>query len=338
MKRIDQSQRLLTGGGIETYLLFIQNLELREFCGFELYMQPEELRRAEEAFLRPTADAALESGCDLLVDAMTWRAQTDYLRALGYDDALLETINQDAVRWVRGFIERWRSSNPGAQETTLFVSGDVGPRGDGYRVEGEIPIEAALAYHKRQIDALASAGADVIAALTMTNVNESIAIVRAARESGLPCIVSPTVETDGRTPEGISLGSFIERVDAATEAAPLFYMVNCAHPSHLDATLRSAKQRKEGWLDRFEGLRANASCKSHEELDNSTEIDRGDPAALASELVGLSKEYGLRLLGGCCGTDSEHIRAIAERLCGEGAFPDQRPESRLDRSIEGRVR
>lgn len=87
-------------------------------------------------------------------------------------------------------------------------------------------------------------------------------------------------------------------------------MANCVHPVHIEPVLAAAANRGAAWLSRFRGLRANASTKSHAELDNSTELDRGDPADLAARVAALRKTYGLSIVGGCCGTDAEHVRAI----------------------------
>jgi S-methylmethionine-dependent homocysteine/selenocysteine methylase len=145
----------------------------------------------------------------------------------------------------------------------------------------------------------------------MTSASEATGVVRAARAEGLPIVVSSTVETDGALPGGAALGEFINAVDAETESYPLFYMVNCAHPSHLESTLAAAQRNQESWLRRFKGLRANASTKSHEELDNSTELDAGDAADLATRLADMQRQFDLSVLGGCCGTDATHIHAIA---------------------------
>lgn len=171
--------------------------------------------------------------------------------------------------------------------------------------------EAARDYHRLQIEVLARAGVDLVCAYTMTSVAESIGIVLAARDAGLPIVVSPTIETDGTLPDGSPLGEFVERVDEATGGTPLTYMVNCAHPTHLAPTLARARAAGEGWLTRFGGLRANSSRKSHAELDESTELDRGDPRELGREIAELQRAYDLRVVGGCCGTDAEHVAEIA---------------------------
>ena len=134
-----------------------------------------------------------------------------------------------------------------------------------------------------------------------------------AQDHGLPLVVSPTVETDGKLSDGSDLGRFIGRVDESTDGYPLFYMVNCAHPTHLEPALRAAREDGAPWLGRFKGLRANASNKSHEELDESTELDAGDSRDLADRMAALQERFGMSLLGGCCGTDSLHIGEIAAR-------------------------
>ena len=161
---------------------------------------------------------------------------------------------------------------------------------------------------------LARAGVDLLCAYTMTSVAESIGIVLASRDAGLPIVVSPTVETDGTLPDGSPLGAFVARVDEATGGAPLTYMVNCAHPTHVAPTLARARAAGEPWLARFGGLRANSSRKSHAELDESTELDRGNPRELGSEVAALQRDYGLRIVGGCCGTDAEHVAEIARAV------------------------
>lgn len=302
----------LTAAGTETYLLFQQGFALREFCAFEVFEDEAASAALERDYLRPIMTAAAAGGHGLLLDALVWRAHPDYLSALGYPAGDIGRINSLAVRQTRAVAARWQASGPAARSCPVLVAADIGPRGDGYRTGSEAPaIDSAEAYHAVQVDALADAGVDVVCALTMTTANEAIGIVRAAAKLAVPVIVSPTVETDGRLPDGSTLGEFIDRVDSAAPVLPVYYMVNCAHPTHLVPTLEAAAGHGEAWVGRFRGFRANASQKSHAELDNSTSLDRGDPARLATEIAAMKRTYGLRLIGGCCGTDAEHIAAIA---------------------------
>jgi S-methylmethionine-dependent homocysteine/selenocysteine methylase len=67
------------------------------------------------------------------------------------------------------------------------------------------------------------------------------------------------------------------------------------------------------WRDRIRGVRANASCRSHAELEAATELDDGDPQDLAGRYLGLRRLLpGLRVIGGCCGTDERHVLAMAD--------------------------
>jgi homocysteine S-methyltransferase len=116
------------------------------------------------------------------------------------------------------------------------------------------------------------------------------------------------VETDGRLPSGHSLEEAIEGVDSATDRAPTFFMVNCAHPTHFADALDIGAP----WLDRIGGLRCNASAKSHAELDESEELDEGDPEELALLHAAIRDRLRhVRLIGGCCGTNHRHVDAIS---------------------------
>jgi S-methylmethionine-dependent homocysteine/selenocysteine methylase len=316
LARLFDQHLFLTAGGTETYLQFLQHYPLRNFCAFELLDDDAAFTTLERAYLHPILDVAIDSRRGLLADALVWRATSDYVTGLGYPARDVARFNRLGVERMRQSLERRRQQR-GADACPILVAADIGPRGDGYQVPAEaIAVGAAKDYYAPQLEAVAQAGVDVVCALTMTNVNEAVGIVQAAQGLGLPIIVSPTVETDGRLPGGLGLGEFISRIDVASAGAPEFYMVNCAHPSHLAPVLESASQQGDTWLQRFKGLRANASSKSHAELDNSTHLDRGNPGDLAQRLAALQKTHGLRVLGGCCGTDAEHIAAIGQALAG----------------------
>ena len=188
----------------------------------------------------------------------------------------------------------------------VVVSGCVGPRGDAYRVDHAMSAGEAEAYHGPQVETFAGTSVDLVSALTLAYANEAIGIVRAAGRSGLPVVISFTVETDGRLPSGQTLGEAIEQVDAETAGGAAYFMVNCAHPTHFAHVLEPAP-----WLERMRGVRANASKLSHAELDEAEELDAGDPAELASDYVELrSLLPNLNVVGGCCGTDHRHVDAI----------------------------
>lgn len=136
--------------------------------------------------------------------------------------------------------------------------------------------------------------------------------MRAARAADVPVAIGFTLEVDGRLPGGLDLREAIARVDDA--AAPDYYLINCAHPAHILAGL---EQGDAAWRERVHGVRVNASELSHAELDESEEIDEGDPDALARGVTEVLAAFsGLRILGGCCGTDARHVAAMWDRARG----------------------
>ena len=158
-----------------------------------------------------------------------------------------------------------------------------------------------------QIKSLSASVADMVTAMTIIYAEEAIGIVRAASVEEIPAVISFTVETDGHLPSGQALKDAIEQVDAATGSAAVYYMINCAHPEHFENTLKG----DENWLSRIHGIRANASNKSHAELDECEELDDGNPHELAKAYHAFSKKMKqLNVFGGCCGTDHRHVEAI----------------------------
>ena len=229
------------------------------------------------------------------LETPTWRANPDWGAKVGYSADDLRRVNAAAIE----FLQELRRRDLVEE---FVISGNLGPRGDGYVADGPVDPDAAAAYHLPQLAAFADAGADIATALTLTGVGEAIGIVRAARRCALPVAVSFTVETDGTLPDGSSLHDAIVAVDAA--AAPDYFMVNCAHPHHIAPGLATPGE----WRSRIVGLRVNASQMTHEELDNAEDLDEGNPAQLARDQDALRDALpALRVIGGCCGTDARHV-------------------------------
>jgi S-methylmethionine-dependent homocysteine/selenocysteine methylase len=169
--------------------------------------------------------------------------------------------------------------------------------------------EAGERYHAMQAATFRDAEADMVTAITMTYAAEAIGVTRAAQAAGMPVVISFTVETDGRLPSGQTVREAIEQVDDATGHGPAYYMINCAHPTHFAGALAAGGP----WLERIRGLRANASSKSHAELDEATELDDGNPVELARQYrEQRGKLQKLNVLGGCCGTDHRHVEEICK--------------------------
>ncbi|GGF86876.1 homocysteine S-methyltransferase [Rhizobium wenxiniae] len=292
----------LTDGGLETTLIFHRGLELPFFASFPLI--DDAGGRAElDAYYEAYLSLARKYGRGFLLDTPTWRANPDWAAKLGYDLAALWALNIRSVDYVAGLREKWQG--PGMP---ILLNGVIGPRGDAYK-QGRMSVAEAEDYHAHQIDAFAETVVDMLSAMTINTTEEAIGIVRAAREAGLPVVISFTVETNGRLANGMSLREAIEMTDDMTANGPAYYMVNCAHPVHFEQAFVDG----DTWLHRIGGVRANASSKSHAELDEATELDIGDPQELGRHYRSLRARYpSMCVLGGCCGTDHRHVAAICE--------------------------
>jgi S-methylmethionine-dependent homocysteine/selenocysteine methylase len=293
----------LTDGGIETVLIFHQGVDLPLFAAFDLLKDDDGTKRLRR-YYEPYVAVARERDLGFVLESPTWRASPRWAAEIGYHAKQLEQLNHTAI----ALLEEIRRER-GGTGAPIVISGCVGPQDDGYNPAELLTAQAAQDYHAIQIESFAGTAADMVTAITMTYVEEATAIARAATEAGLPVAISFTVETDGRLPSGQELGDAIEQVDSETDAAPAYYMINCAHPTHFEDVL----QRGTGWRERIRGLRANASTKSHAELDEATELDDGDPADLAARYADLREMLpNLNVLGGCCGTDHRHIAEIRD--------------------------
>jgi homocysteine S-methyltransferase len=295
----------LTDGGLETTLIFHEKIDLPFFAAFILLKDEEgraTLRRYYERYL----EIAAAEGLGFILEAPTWRANPDWAGRLGLTPGELELYNRDAIQLLQELWSAWRGRVP-----RIVVSGCVGPRGDGYDPGEVMTAEQACAYHSSQVASFAAAGADMVCAITMTNIPEAIGVVRAAGAVRMPVAISFTVETDGRLPTGQTLAEAIMTVDAVTGDAPAYYMVNCAHPTHFAHALEA----DESWVKRIAGLRANASKRSHQDLNDAPDLDDGNPSELGREHAALLRRHGrIRVLGGCCGTDHRHVAAMS-RAC-----------------------
>ena len=285
----------VTDGGLETDLLFHRGIDLPEFAAFPL-VEHDPGRAVLAEYSADYAVIARRAGAGLLLESATWRANPDWGERLGYDAAALDRVNRAAIELLL--------AQPHEGVEAVLVGGTVGPRGDGYVAGERLPADGYAAYHRPQLESFRAAGADLATAYTLVGVDEALGVVLAARDVGLPVAVSFTVETDGRLVDGTGLAEAIRAVDAVSP--PDWFLVNCAHPTHVSAGLGP-----EGPWDRVVGFRPNASRQSHAELDAAEELDEGDPAALRAGTDAVRETLSeVRILGGCCGTDARHVAAL----------------------------
>ena len=296
----------VTDAGIETDLIFNHGIEIRAFAAHTLLDEAAGTQALIDYF-QGFIDLAASRDVGLILDTVTWKAHRHWRHDLGQSMTEIRQANLRAVK----LIERLR--DVAANERPIVLNAPIGPCGDAYRPENIISPTVAYDYYREQMSWLVETSIDMVTGLTFTQATEAEGLVAAAREFGLPVVISFTVETDGKLPTGQTLEKAIAQVDAGIAGPPAYYMVNCAHPDHFEDALSAG-----AWRQRIRGIRANASRKSHAELDNSAELDAGNPCELADQYARLSRRMPwLNIFGACCGADVSHVRRIiaAVREC-----------------------
>ncbi len=296
-------KRFLADGGLETTLIFHHGIDLPHFAAYPL-VRDEKGLAVLKSYYRPYINSACAQGYGFILDSATWRANRDWAGKLGDTPEQVAIDNRDSILLLEDLRAEYETA-----AMPMVISGSIGPRGDGY-VASEImsPREAAD-YHGEQIATFAATSADMVTAFTMTNSAEAAGIAIAAAKHAIPAVISFTLETDGRLPSGETLGDAIAAVEASTPSRPAYYMINCAHPTHFAHVLAG----HDAWVERLKGLRANASCRSHAELNDASDLDAGNPVELGAQYADLLRQLPhLTVLGGCCGTDHRHVQCISE--------------------------
>ena len=291
----------LTDAGMETTLIFLQSVELPLFASFDLLKGAQGTALTRDYYAR-FCKLARDARLGFVLESPTWRANPDWAAKLGYSRAALADVNRKAIGLMADLRAEFETAN-----SPMPISGNIGPRGDGYQPDRMMSAAEAEDYHGEQIEVFAGTAADLVSAFTMNTTAEPVGIARAAKAAGMPVVISLTVETDGRLPAGQTLKDAIDEIDSETGNAPAYYMINCAHPTHF----QHAVETGERWVKRLRGLRANASTRSHAELDQATDLDAGDPVALGRQYAELRRMLPhINVVGGCCGTDFRHVEQI----------------------------
>jgi homocysteine S-methyltransferase len=269
-------------------------------------------RTALEEIYRGYIDVGRAFGLPMIILTPTWRANPDRLAAAGLGD---RDVNGDGFR----FLDSIRRSF-GAYADRILIGGLMGCAGDAYDPEEALSEDRAATFHRTQALALADAGVDFLMAATLPAASEAVGIAKAMADCGVPYVPSFVIRPAGTLLDGTPLHQVVTRIDTDVEPAPLGYMVNCVHPTVLAEALTREAEVSPDLRSRMLGLQANASTLSPEELDNLDHVDEtGSPEAFAREMLALHRQFGLKILGGCCGTDERHIRCIAEQQASRAA-------------------
>lgn len=262
-------------------------------------------RRALRSIYSQYLDIGRRHDLPMIVFSPTWRANPDRVQKAGLAG---RDVNGDAVRFLSDLRAEY---GPYAQK--VFLGGLIGCRGDAYRPEESLSSEEGATFHQEQIRALAAAGVDFLCAATLPAAAEGAGIARAMAGTSLPYVLSFVLGADGALLDGTPMHEIIAEIDATTRRPPAFYMINCVHPSVFRRAYMLESMAAQKVTQRISGLQANTSPRSPHELDGLPILETEDPERLADAMMRLHKDFGLRILGGCCGTDDRHIARLAER-------------------------
>ncbi|MHC4725321.1 MAG: homocysteine S-methyltransferase family protein [Planctomycetota bacterium] len=257
-----------------------------------------ELQRLYQGYI----SIAIRAELPFIMCTPTWRANYERVK----ESQVNLNINSDAVRFLKDLRD--------AQDlgvTTIKIGGLVGCKNDCYKPEEGLSVSEAEIFHSWQIEQLAQAGVDFLIAETLPNIEEAIGIAKTIEKTTTPYIISFVINRSGCVLDGTSLWEAVTSIDAATNQKPLCYMVNCSYPTFL-----CAEKQPTNLFSRLIGYQANASSLNHCELDESTQLETENVAEWGEEMLKLNRKYGMKILGGCCGTGVEHLRYLVEAKSG----------------------
>ena len=256
-----------------------------------------------EAIYDEYFDLQKDAKVPFLLFSPTWRANRERMQKAQID----KDVNRDAVNFMREVKEK----NIDKAETVL-VGGLMGCKNDCYSPDEGLSVEESIDFHKWQIKRLVDAKVDFVFAASLPSIPEAEGIGKTMSNFSTPYILSFVIDNGGRLLDGTTLDEAFDVIDTSCEKKPVGFMVNCSHPSFFNRV-----ELSEYALDRLIGYQGNASDKSHSELDGSENLHVGDITDWGECMIKLNKEYNIKILGGCCGTNGEHLSYLVENILGD---------------------
>ncbi|MDO9308542.1 MAG: homocysteine S-methyltransferase family protein [Deltaproteobacteria bacterium] len=305
-KFLEQYPVILGEGAVIERLRRDGNLGLDPYLVNSAFIYEDAKRAALEAICRQYLDIGREFNLPLLISTPTWRASRERIAAAGFAGV---DVNGDNAR----FLDTLRNSY-GEYAGKVAICGLMSCRGDAYNPVDAMAVDEAREFHSWQAVKLADAGVDFLLASTLPALSEATGLAQALATTGRPYLISFIVRPEGTLLDGTPLKDAVTSIDAAVTPSPLAYLVNCTHASFARSALLHKTNSSDLVRQRIIGLLANTAALSPEDLDGSASLVEEEPLAFGSTVAGLHGELALKILGGCCGTDDRHIRALAAQL------------------------
>lgn len=194
-----------------------------------------------------------------------------------------------------------------SSKESVVVAGSMGPTGDLYEPIGPLSIAEGAAAFEEQAKGLAAGGADILWLETLSSLEEIEAAIKGARVTNLAFVVTVSFDSNGKSMMGLSPTEFADWVRALSEK-PVAFGANCGSgtPDLAGCVLAISEQEQNDILV----AKSNAGIPEFKEGDF---VYSGTPEHMARYAL-LMRDMGARIIGGCCGTTAEHLKAMREAL------------------------
>lgn len=308
-KFLENSPFILGEGAVIERLRRDSSLELDPWLVNSAFIYDDANRAALETICRQYLDIGRDFDVPLLISTPTWRASRERIDAAGRTGF---DVNGDNVR----FLDDLRQSY-GMYAEKVIICGLMSCRGDAYNPAEALSADKAHKFHAWQAEKLAAARVDFLLAATLPALSEATGLAMALAATGQPYIISFVARPEGTLLDGTPLKEAIAVIDAAAAPPPLAYMINCTHASFARTALLHDSNSSPLVRQRVIGLLANTAALSPEDLNDNSSLVEEEPEVFGRSVAGLHRELGLKILGGCCGTDDRHIRSLAAQLAAE---------------------
>jgi S-methylmethionine-dependent homocysteine/selenocysteine methylase len=302
----EQAPQILGEGAVIERLRRNSDFELDPHVVNSAFIYEEPKRAALAAIYREYLDIGSRFDLPLLLSTPTWRASRERIAEAGHAD---KDVNRDNFL----FMDELRKSY-GNYAEKVAICGLMSCRGDAYDPSQALSTPEAREFHAWQAEKLAQAGVDFVMAATLPTLGEATGLAAALAATGLPYIISFVARPQGTLLDGTPLKDAIQAIDAAVDPKPFGFMINCTHATIFKSALLHAENSSSLVRERVCGLLANTAALDPEELDNSEQLVAEAPEMFGRAVGDLKNDLGMKILGGCCGTDDRHIRQLAERL------------------------
>jgi S-methylmethionine-dependent homocysteine/selenocysteine methylase len=302
----DQSHVIISEGAVIERLRRNTQLDLDPHVVNAAFIYDPEKRSALETIYRQYLDIGVASGLPLLLSTPTWRASRERIQTAGYEK---KAVNEDNYRFLDGLRRTY-----GAYADKVAICGLMSCRGDAYNPAERLSEEEARGFHAWQAQKLAETGVDFLLASTLPALSEAMGIASAQAATGKPYIISFVFRPQGTLLDGTPLKDAVAAIDAKVNPKPLAYLCNCTHASIFRSAMMHETHVSPLVKKRVVGLLANTAALEPEELDNSEDLVTEAPETFGHDMANLHTEFGLKILGGCCGTDHRHIQSLAEHI------------------------